>query len=267
MKNLKGTAAIVTGGATGIGRAIAMKLAERGAAVVVADLNEEQGRKTAADLRGIGVDTLACEMDVTSPDSAEQTARETIGRFGKIDILVNNAGVVGAPGWYDSNESREEDWAACYEVNLRGMVIATEAVVPSMKEARSGKLINISSIAGREGRPALAHYSATKAAVINYTQALAADLAQFNVNVNAICPGLLWGPMWEQVGARYARSTPEWSGLPAREVFERMIAQRIPLGREQTQEDIGELASFLASEDARNITGQAINVDGGFFMR
>ena len=265
--DLKDTTAVVTGGATGIGRAIAMKLAEHGADVVVADLSGAAGEETAGDLRALGVDALACEMDVTSPEAAEGTIRKALERFGKVSILVNNAGVVGAPGWQEHAASREEDWATCYEVNVKGMVIMTEAAAPGMREARSGKVINISSIAGREGRPALAHYAATKAAVINYTQALAAELAQFNVNVNAICPGLLWGPMWEQVGARYAQTTQEWSGLPAREVFGRMIAQRIPLGREQTQEDIGELAAFLASEDARNITGQAINVDGGFFMR
>ena len=264
---LNGRTAIVTGAATGIGRSIAIKLAEQGANVVVADLMADAGEETARDLRALGVEALVCEMDVTSPEAAARTARETFERLGKIDILVNNAGVVGAPGWYEHETSRDEDWAACYQVNVRGMVIVTEAVAPAMKEARSGKIVNISSISGREGRPSLAHYSATKAAVINYTQALAGELALFNVNVNAICPGLLWGPMWEQVGARYARTTPEWSGLPPKEVFRRMIAQRIPLGREQTQEDIGELAAFLASEDARNITGQAINVDGGFFMR
>ena len=264
---LKDRTAIVTGGATGIGRAIAMKLAEHGANVVVADLRPDAGEETARDLRSLGVEALVCEMDVTSQEAAAQTVRETLGRFGGVDVLVNNAGVVGAPGWYEHATSREEDWAACYEVNVKGMVIVTEAVAPTMKDARSGKIINISSISGREGRPSLAHYSATKAAVINYTQALATEYAPFNVNVNAICPGLLWGPMWEQVGTRYARATPEWSGLPPQEVFRRMIAQRIPLGREQTQDDIGELAAFLGSEDARNITGQAINVDGGFFMR
>jgi len=264
---LEDRTAIVTGGATGIGLAIATKLAEQGAVVVVADLRADAGEETARNLRALGVEALACEMDVTSPEDAGRTAREALERFGKIDILVNNAGIAGAAGWYEHLTSREEDWAACYEVNVKGMVIMTEAVAPAMKDARSGKIINLSSISGREGRPSLAHYSATKAAVINYTQALAGELAAFNINVNAICPGLLWGPMWEQVGTRYARTTPEWSGLPPREVFRRMIAQRIPLGREQTQEDIGELAAFLASEDARNITGQAINVDGGFFMR
>jgi len=264
---LNGRTAIVTGAAAGIGRAIAIKLAEKGAGVVVADIDAAGAEKTAGDLRAMGVEALATETDVTSAEAAGRTARETLERFGRIDILVNNAGIVGARGWHEHAASREEDWAACYRVNVRGAVIMTGAVVPTMKQARFGKIVNIASIAGREGRPSLAHYAATKAALISYTRTLAAELAPFNLNVNAICPGLLWGPMWEQVGARYARTNPDWHGLSAREVFDRMIAQRIPLGREQTQEDIGEAAAFLASEDARNITGQAINVDGGFFMR
>jgi meso-butanediol dehydrogenase/(S,S)-butanediol dehydrogenase/diacetyl reductase len=264
---LEGKTAIVTGGASGIGRGIALKIAEHGGNVVVADLQLEIGERTAEDLRSLGVRALATRTDVTSPESAAGTTADALGEFGGIDILVNNAGVAGAPGWHEHATSREEDWATCYEVNLKGMVIFTEAVSPTMKEARSGKIVNIASLAAREGRPSLAHYSASKAAVVSYTQSLARELAPFNINANAICPGLLWSAMWEQVGARYARTTPEWEGLTAREVFHRMVSQNMPLGREQTPEDIGELAAFLASEDARNITGQAINVDGGFFMR
>jgi len=265
--SLKDRTAVVTGAATGIGRAIALKLAGQGANIVVADLVPETDEDAVGGVRSLGVEALPCEMDVTDPQSVAGMVRRAREHFGAIDILVNNAGIVGAPGWYDETGSREEDWVACYNVNLKGVVIVTDAIAHFMKEARFGKIINISSLAGREGRPSLAHYSATKAAVISYTQSLAKTMAGFNVNVNAICPGLLWGAMWQQVGSRYARTTPEWEGLPAREVFERMVAQRIPMGRGQTQDDIGELAAFLASEDARNITGQAINVDGGFFMR
>jgi NAD(P)-dependent dehydrogenase (short-subunit alcohol dehydrogenase family) len=136
-----------------------------------------------------------------------------------------------------------------------------------MKKARYGKILNLASIAGREGRPSLPHYSATKAAIINYTQALARELATDNINVNAICPGLLWTPMWEQVGNRYARNDPQYAAMEPRAVFEKMIAARIPLGREQTPEDIGDAAVFLCSDEARNVTGQALDVDGGFFMR
>lgn len=264
---LKNRVAIVTGGATGIGRAIGLKLAGQGASVVVADLKLDAAEKTALEIRALGLRAAAVVADVTDDAATRHMAGQALKLFGRIDILVNNAGVAGAPGWQTRSESTEDDWVFTYKVNVKGMVNATEAVFPSMKSENSGKIINLASIAGREGRPSLPHYSATKAAVINYSQSLAHELAPFNINVNAICPGLLWTPMWEQVGGRYARDNAAFSDLTPRQVFDRMIAERIPLGREQTPEDVGELAAFLASEDARNITGQAINVDGGFFLR
>ncbi len=264
---LDGRVAIITGGATGIGRAIAVKLSAQGAAVVIADLNADASQKTASDLTAAGASATAVATDVTDRAATDRVAQTAMGRFGKIDILVNNAGIAGAPGWNSRSESTDDDWVKTYQVNVLGVANATESVVPHMKAAKYGKVVNLSSIAGREGRPSLPHYSATKAAVINYTQSLATDLAKFNINVNAICPGLLWTPMWEQVGGRYARNNPGYKGLEPREVFDRMVAERIPLGREQTPEDIGEAAAFLVSDDARNITGQALNVDGGFFLR
>ncbi|MEX0763446.1 MAG: SDR family NAD(P)-dependent oxidoreductase [Dehalococcoidia bacterium] len=264
---LKEKIAIVTGGATGIGRAIALKLAEQGASVVVADVNPDAASETSNELARLGVGTAVALTDVTDRSATDEMAGVALKRFGRIDILVNNAGVAGAPGWHKQSKSRPEDWQFAYRVNVLGTVNATNSVISTMKQAREGKIVNLSSIAGREGRPSLPHYSASKAAVINYTQSLANDLARFNINVNAICPGLLWTPMWEQVGSRYAEDDPQYSGLTAREVYDRMVAARIPMGRGQTPEDIGEATVFLVSDDARNITGQALNVDGGFFMR
>jgi NAD(P)-dependent dehydrogenase (short-subunit alcohol dehydrogenase family) len=264
---LKDRVAIVTGGATGIGRAIAMKLGSEGAAVVIADMNADAARKTASEITATGARAGMVITDVTDRAAASRMAQVCLDRFGKIDILVNNAGIAGAPGWDRRSESTEEDWVRTYQVNVLGVAHCSNAVIPHMKSARHGKIINLSSIAGREGRPSLPHYSATKAAVINYTQSLANELAEFNINVNAVCPGLLWTPMWEQVGGRYALNNPAYSGKSPREVFDRMVAERIPLGREQTPEDVAEAVAFLASEDARNITGQALNVDGGFFLR
>jgi meso-butanediol dehydrogenase/(S,S)-butanediol dehydrogenase/diacetyl reductase len=162
---------------------------------------------------------------------------EAISRFGRIDILVNNAGVIGAEGWEDRDVSSEEDWDVIYEVNVKGMNRVTRAVIPYMKERRYGKIINISSQAGRQGSPDNP-YAISKAGVISLTQGSATELAPYDINVNAICPGILRTPMWE----------------------------RIPLGREQTPEDIGYTAAFLASDYAKNITGQAINVSGGSRM-
>jgi len=264
---LKDRVAIVTGGATGIGRGIGEVLVRYRAAIVVADLDADTAERTASDFAAMGVPSMAVVADVTKPDSIEKSVADVLARFGHIDILVNNAGVAGARGWHTSADSREEDWIAAFEVNVKGIANATNAVSPVMRTQRAGKIINIASIAGREGRPALPHYSASKAAVINYTQAVADELAPFNINVNAVCPGLLWTPMWDQVGHRYARFNPRYEGLPSRQVFDTMIQDVIPLKREQTPEDIGNLIAFLVSEDARNITGQAINVDGGAFLR
>lgn len=264
---LKDRVAVVTGGATGIGRAIGLVLASDGANVVVSDLNIEQSKLTAAELGDRGVETMAVVSDVTKPWMSLEAASAVNERFGKIDILVNNAGVAGAPGWHEQAESREEDWLAAFEVNVKGIFHMVEAISPFMKKQRYGKIVNIASMAGREGRPSLPHYSASKAAVINYTQSLAIELGPFNVNVNAVCPGLLWTPMWEQVGERYAQREERLSGMSAREVFDQMIEDIIPLGREQTPEDIGNCVAFLVSDDAENISGQAINVDGGAFLR
>ncbi len=264
---LRDRVAIVTGGATGIGRAIAIKMAEQGANILVSDINEDAANQTASDLAELGVTSAVQVTNVVDSEATEAMAAKAMEEFGKIDILVNNAGVAGAPGWYERSASTEEDWRFTYQVNVIGSVNAANAVVPHMKKARYGKILNLASIAGREGRPSLPHYSSSKSAVVNYTQALAGELGSDNINVNAICPGLLWTPMWEQVGGRYAMNDPQYEGLEPRVVFEKMIAATIPFGTEQTPEDIGDAAVFLCSDEAKNITGQALNVDGGFFMR
>lgn len=264
---LRDRVAIVTGGATGIGRAIAIKMAEQGANILVSDINEDAANETASHLSSFGVEAAVQITNVTDPKATQAMASRAIDQFGKIDILVNNAGVAGAPGWYERSASTEEDWRFTYQVNVVGSVNAANAVVPHMRKAQYGKVLNLASIAGREGRPSLPHYSSSKSAVVNYTQALAGELAPDNINVNAICPGLLWTPMWEQVGGRYAMNDPQYAGLEPRVVFEKMIAATIPFGTEQTPEDIGDAAIFLCSDEASNITGQALNVDGGFFMR
>ncbi|MBM3944125.1 MAG: SDR family oxidoreductase [SAR202 cluster bacterium] len=154
-----------------------------------------------------------------------------------------------------------------FDVNVRGVVLVSEAVTPHMKERGYGKQINIASIAARRGGEE-PYYCVSKAAVTNWTQSQAARLAPFHVNVNAICPGLLWTPMFERLAQHRNRFAwkDAYRGLDGRELFERMVQDWIPMKREQTPEDIGKLAAFLASDDAKNITGQAINVDGGIYM-
>ena len=264
--DVNGLVALVTGGGRGIGRGIVLALARNGADVVIADIDAENAAATAEDVADLGRRSHTVEMDVTDQESVDAAVRDTQDRFGQIDVLVNNAGVVSAPGWTGRVDENEADWDIVYEVNVKGVDRVTQAVSPGMKERRFGKIINISSVAGRRGNPGLSAYSASKAACISITQAAALELAPHNINVNAICPGLLWTPMWNVLATRQVSLFEDAAARTPREQFESMVARSTPLGREQTPEDIGNLAAFLASQYARNITGQAINVNGGSQM-
>jgi NAD(P)-dependent dehydrogenase (short-subunit alcohol dehydrogenase family) len=265
--NFNGKVAVVTGGATGIGRAIALKLADKGAAVMIADINEKAAETTAAEVKEISGNSAIFVTDVTNVAACEGLSQATIDSIGPADFLVNNAGIAGSPGWQTRSHSTEEDWKQTYQVNVIGVANVTTVFRAQMTERRSGRIVNLSSIAGREGRPSLPHYSASKAAVISLTQSTALELARFNITVNAICPGLLWTPMWEQVGSRYANDVPAYEGMTPRQVFDTMVAEKIPMQKEQTPEDIADTVAFFVSDDAKNITGQTLDVDGGFYMR
>ena len=189
--DLTGRTAIVTGGASGIGRGISLALASQGAGIVVADLNPQGAESVAAEVAELGRESMPIALDVTEPSSIDAVTEAVVGRFGKIDILVNNAGVAGASGWDERQRANLDDWDYTYQVNLRGVALMSDTVAPHMMERRSGKIINIASIAGRQGSPTITHYNASKAGVISLTQGLATRLAPYNINVNAICPGLL----------------------------------------------------------------------------
>jgi meso-butanediol dehydrogenase / (S,S)-butanediol dehydrogenase / diacetyl reductase len=263
MSALAGRTAIVTGGGRGIGRGIAEVLARQGASIVLADIDLASAEATATDLRATGAKAAVVRVDVTDPDSAAAGLEQAIAEFGRVDILVNNAGVAG--GHFGGNAITLEDWDACYEVNLKGIWIMSRALVPHFKANGGGKIINISSIAGRKGGAGLAHYGASKAGAISLTQSLAAELGPANINVNAVCPGLLWTDMWRHLEAQIARTdAPEV--VDRRQFFEAYLQQNCPLRREQTPEDIGEAVAFFASDAAKNVTGQSLNVDGGIEM-
>ena len=264
--DLKDRVAIVTGGASGIGRGICLVLADHGADIVVADISVEGAQKVAGEVDAKGHSSMACMTDVTKRTSVHKMMKDALARFGRIDILVNNAGIVGAPGWREVPASREEDWDIAYEVNVKGVVLCSVAVAEHMKEQRSGKIVNIASGAGRLGSPWFPHYSASKAAVINWTQAHAMELGPYNINVNCICPGVIWTPMWDIIAQRRLNETPKLEGLSPRQFFEKHVAPTNPLGREQTPEDVGNAVAFFASDLARNITGQALNVNAGSRM-
>ena len=258
---------IVTGGASGIGRGISMEMASQGAIVVVADLNADGAETVAGEIEGGGGRADAIAVDVTKKDSVDAMVSRVLEAHDRIDVLVNDAGVIGAPGWWERDDGSDEDWQHTFDVNVRGLVYCSEAVAKHMVERRYGKQVNIASIAARRGGEE-PYYCVSKAAVMNWTQSFAARLGQYGINVNAICPGLIWTPIFDRLAEHRSAFglDPEIRGMQKRELFDHMVQNWIPMRREQTPEDIGKLAAFLASDDARNITGQAINVDGGIYM-
>ena len=267
MIDLTGKKAIVTGGASGIGKGTCEVLATAGADVLVADLNISLAERVAGDLEGQGA-FHSGRVDVTDNDSVGEVVNHTLSVFGNIDILVNNAGIIGVGNWWERPKPSDEDWSKVHDVNVRGMVRMSNEVSPHMIERNYGKIVNIASISGRQGSPDLPHYSSSKAAAISWTQSNALQLASFGINVNAVCPGLLWTPMWEAIAKRralFGGPAEGVKGLSGRRIFDTTINQWIPMKREQTPQDIGNLVSFLASDLAKNITGQSINVDGGRF--
>jgi NAD(P)-dependent dehydrogenase (short-subunit alcohol dehydrogenase family) len=261
---LQGKIALITGGSGGIGTAIAHCMAREGANVCVTDLHLESVQKVAREVETHGCQALALSGDVARAQDVERLVQQTLERFGRLDILVNNAGIF-TPLGMPFTRNTEEDWDRVYDVNVKAHFFTCKAVAPHMMERRYGKIINIASIAGQMGSITSPPYSVSKGAVITLTRCLARDLAPYGINVNAICPGLLWTPMWHYI-AEHIAQTGAAPGLSARQIFEKRVQEWVPLQREQMPEDIGYAAVFLASDEARNITGQALNVDGGIYM-
>lgn len=262
MIDLQQHSAIVTGGGRGIGRGIVLALARAGADVTIADIDLENAGRTAEEVTKLGRRTLVVHTDVTDAASARACVEQTLEHMGRLDILVNNAGVVQDTV---GGATDERDFDRCFQVNLKGIWIMSSAAIPHFRERRAGKIVNIASIAGRTGGAGLAAYSASKAGAISLTQSLAASLGASNINVNAICPGLLWTDMWRKLEGMFRGDTSA-AVVDERSAFDAFIAANCPLKREQTPEDIGNAAAFLVSDLARNITGQALNVDGGIEM-
>ena len=271
---LAGKIAIVTGGARGIGAGIARVLAAQGARVAVLDLDGREAEKTAAALAVPGM-AVACDVAVEA-DTAS-AVQGVIDGLGGVDIVVNNAGVGrgpadpnvprAAPGSLGTDSMSVARWDEYLSQNLRTTFVTTKAALPHLKARGGGAIVNIASIAGLVASPRLPAYAAAKAGVISLTKSLALEYAPHDIRVNAICPGFLWTRAWEGLAAAMKLSIPEYGALDERGVFLEVVRRGVPLGREQTPEDIGQLAAFLASDAARNITGQWIAVDGGITLR
>jgi meso-butanediol dehydrogenase/(S,S)-butanediol dehydrogenase/diacetyl reductase len=262
---LAGRVAIVTGGAMGIGRGIVLCMAKEGANVAIADLQVEPAAKVAEEVKALGQKAMAVKTDVTNEDDFKTLFDKVKGELGRIDILVNNAGVASRPG-NPFIHNVEADWDLVWAVNVKSIFFACKAIAPHFIENKGGKIINIASIAGPMNSPNMPPYSVSKMGVITLTKIVAKDLAAYGINVNAICPGILWTAFWEETAQRMAKSGGQFAGMNPRQVFESRVQALVPLKREQTPEDIGWAAVFLASDQARNVTGQTLNVDGGVVM-
>ena len=256
MKRLDGKTALVTGGARGIGQAICEAYVREGARVAVADLLEKDAMETAAAL---GDSAMAATMDVTDQSSITDAVKAVEEAWGGIDILVNNAGIFSMCA---IDEITREDYHRQYDVNVGGTIFTTQAVLPGMKaHGRGGSIINFSSQAGRRGEAYVLVYCSTKAAVISVTQSMALELAKDNIRVNAIAPGVVDTPMWDHVDSLFARYENKPIGQKKREV-----GLAVPLGHMGTPDEIADPCVFLASDEARYVTAQTLNVDGGNWM-
>ena len=238
---LEDSIAIVTGGAVGIGRAIAERYVDEGATVVLADIDEDRGETVAGD---VGCEFQAC--DVRSYEEVEELVEETVSRHGQLDIMVNNAGVASVTS---VTEMDLDEWDTVVKTNLDGVMHGTKAALPHLLESE-GCIINLGSISGLVGGRGAASYSAAKGGVVNFTQQVAVDYADRGVRVNSICPGFVETPMTED--------------LLESERFYNFIEQKTPMDRHGQPEEIAPMAVFLASDDASYITGANIPVDGGW---
>jgi len=253
---LKDKVAVITGGARGIGRAIARRYVEEGALVAVADLLAEEAEQTA---REFGERAFAVRVDVTRQDSIDAMVATVVERAGGTDILVNNAAVFDLQPLL---EITRENFDKQFEVNVKGLLFTLQAVARQMvQQGRGGKIINFSSQAGRRGEALVAVYCASKAAVISLTQSAGRALIPHKINVNGIAPGVVDTPMWDQVDALFAR----YEGLPLGEK-KRQVGAAVPYGRMGTPEDLTGMAVFLASADSDYVVAQTYNVDGGNWM-
>jgi 3-oxoacyl-[acyl-carrier protein] reductase len=244
---LKGQVALVTGSARGIGKAIALGFAQRGADVVISDVNLEDARATSEELARLGVKTLAVRLDVSRSDEVARTFGEIMSAFGRLDILVNNAGIT------KDNlllRMKEEEWDAVININLKGVFLCAKEAVKIMAKQRSGRIVNIASVVAFMGNPGQANYSASKAGIVGLTKTIAKEYAGRGITSNAVAPGFI--------------TTAMTDALP--EQVKEEMKKAIPLARFGTVDDVTNAVLFFASPSSGYITGQVIHVNGGMYM-
>ncbi len=245
MDDLLGRISIVTGSAMGIGKEIALRLARDGSDIVIVDIEKELGQSTVKEIQSMGRKSLFFEVDVARWEQVKAMLDGVLENFKKVDILVNNAGILGpvAPVW----EYRVEDWDRVVETHLKGTFLCCKAVIPPMLKQRSGRIVNISSIAGKEGNADMSAYSASKAAIIAFTKSLAKEVAQQNIIVNCIAPALIETRILEEMG----------------EEQRKILLSKIPMGRFGKPSEVSALVKFLVSEECTFSTGQCFDMSGG----
>ncbi|MFN8483811.1 MAG: L-iditol 2-dehydrogenase [Anaerolineae bacterium] len=253
---LEGKVAIITGGAQGIGRGISLRFAQEGASVVVADIQQDQAQKTVDEIKAAGGKAVAVVVDVRKQDQVQAMVETAVREFGSLDILVNNAGVGRIIPFF---ETTEKDWDLMFDINCKGLLWCSQAAAKVMiDQGRGGKIVNLASQAGRRGEALVLAYCASKACVISMNQSMGLALAPYKINVNAIAPGIVDTPFWDEVDRQFAKLLNMEIGEP-----KATFTKAIPLGRIEQPEDIAGAAVFLASSDADYITQQCLNVDGG----
>ena len=242
--DLSNRVAIVTGSGQGIGRAIALKLAEVGATIIVNDIAEASVNSVTEEIKAMNRESLAVLADVSSSSDVERLVKTATDTYGKVDILVNNAGITRDQLLLRMSD---EDWDRVMNVNLKSVFLCTRALLRHMIKQRWGRIINLSSIVGLVGNTGQANYASAKAGIIGFTRTIAKEVASRNITVNAIAPGFIDTGMTQQLDEKQKQE----------------LQKRIPVGYLGTPHDVAEAAAFLASEEARYITGQVLSVDGG----
>ncbi|RKZ73083.1 MAG: hypothetical protein DRQ57_15545 [Gammaproteobacteria bacterium] len=252
---LKDKIAIVTGGSIGLGRSIAIALAEEGVNIAIADINEAEGKKTVEELNK-SVKAIFIKTDVSNSANVDTMVKAVITEFGRIDILINNAGIVGPQGPW--SELSEESFDLVVGINFKGTFLCTKAVTPQMIKQQYGKIVNVSSCAGKSGEQFNGVYSTTKAAALNMAQSLSGELGEHNINVNAVCPAAMDTGLMEKV----YRERSEFFGYDAEEL-RKSIQSGYKLPRNLTTLDASNVVVFLVSDRTNMMTGQGVNITGG----
>lgn len=256
---LRDKVAIVTGGSVGLGRAIARALAAEGAKIAIADIDDARGKELVEELAGQGTQAIIVKTDVSKSQDVQAMVKVVNENFGRIDILINNAGIVGPQGpWVDL---AERSFDLVMSVNFKGIFLCAKYVLPYMIEQKSGKIINTSSCAGKTGEEYNGVYSATKAAIRNFTQSLSKEVGQYDINVNAVCPAALDTDLMEKV----YRERSEYFGYDPEEL-RKAIQSGYKLPHNLTVVDAANVVVFLAGNKTNMMTGQGVNITGGIEM-